>query len=471
MRREYAFILLAIAWFCAGCGSSRNAPVPDIPPESSVENIPISSVAIPVRLSYAGLLELTRIEEIVPRSEDHNDSWREVPAEGSGNGIQYRWVREPFIVAGRDSTLMVSTVVSFQVRYARRVKQPWPFTNYTWLTLGSCGYNEPMPRVRLIVESAISVGEGWKLRTSSHASVQFLSRCEVSAAGFDVTGRLQELFETALARAAAEFDERISSSRLEDRLRAAWAQLQRPIPLKPDGVLALFIRPRSIALAPPVFSDSAVSFGFKVEAEPAILRAGIILPEQDTISTVHRDSVRSGFTVRVRIRLEDSSAQTLLESKLVGKEFSFPSGQRVTVRGVRVLGGGSKMAVGIRFTGQFDGELFFSGRPEFDAETQTVRIPDFDYDLKTRDWLVAAEEWLQHKEFVGTLKPLVKWELAGPIATMRKNLLEALNRDLGNGLRIVGSVSAARVTGFERTTEGISGVVLLEGTAAVESVR
>jgi hypothetical protein len=113
--------------------------------------------------------------------------------------------------------------------------------------------------------------------------------------------------------------------------------------------------------------------------------------------------------------------------------------------------------------------LYFAGKPQFDSASQRIRIPDFEYDLKTRDWFVAAEEWLVHKEFLGTLKSFAVWDLRNEMETARGRLADALNKEIGNGLRLRGRVDQPRVVGFQREAAGVSAVVILSGSASVES--
>jgi hypothetical protein len=286
-----------------------------------------------------------------------------------------------------------------------------------------------------------------------------------------VTQRLKELFEENLMRAAQEFDKRVAESdQLEQRARAAWNQLQAPIGIGESKRLKLFIRPQGISVARPAFSDSMLAFGLNLEARPEVSAdltdtSLVVSP----LPLLRSDSSSGIFLVSLRVRLHDSAAGALLRAKLIGKEFKFPSGQRVLVRDAAVYGNASKLVLRIRFAGQFDGDLYFSGKPQFDSTSQLVRIPDFDYDLRTRDWLVAAEEWLIHKEFLGTLKPFAEWDLRKEMQAARERLTEALNKEIGNGLVLRGRVGQSRVVGFQRDATGVSAVVVLTGTVSVEA--
>jgi len=454
----------------AGCTAFRVAPRPEIPQDQPLETPPASFISLPIRISYPGLIELTQLETKFPLEEDRNDSWREVPTEGSGNGIKYKWSREPFRASGRDSTLTLSTVVVFQAKYAKRVKQPWPFTNSTWLPLGSCGYDGTMPRVRLRFSTSLSLLNNWKLTSKSEATAEFLEPCVVSIIGFDVTRRLKELFEENLSQAAREFDKRVGeSNQLEQRARMAWDQLKAPIGVGEEKKLKLFIRPKAISIAKLVFADSAITFGLNLEAHPEMSAETVDTGLVQSLPILRSDSSSGKFLVTIRITLHDSAASEMLKSKLIGREFKFPSGQRVVVRDAEVFGNASKLVLRIRFAGQFDGDLYFAGKPQFDSASQRIRIPDFEYDLKTRDWFVAAEEWLVHKEFLGTLKSFAVWDLRNEMETARGRLADALNKEIGNGLRLRGRVDQPRVVGFQREAAGVSAVVILSGSASVES--
>jgi hypothetical protein len=148
------FILGTIAVFAISCSevkqtvSTSQKKSADELLESLVEP---SDITLPVIVPLTSLVNIADLESRIPLSEDQNNSWKEIPETGSGKAIRYKLERDPFSVSAHDSILEVSTELRYQVKYAQRVKQPWPFTNYTWITIGSCGYNEPMRRIRVVL--------------------------------------------------------------------------------------------------------------------------------------------------------------------------------------------------------------------------------------------------------------------------------------------------------------------------------
>ncbi len=462
--------LVAIAVWLIGCAASRAAPSPDIPFEPALESLPVSSVALPIRISYAKLIQQSSVESRISRMEDHNDSWREVPSEGSGNGIKYKWVRDSIALSGTDSTLTFSTVVSFQAKYAHRIKQPWPFTNYTWLPLGSCGYDEPMPRVRLLLAISVSFDHNWKIRTRSQTRAEFLQPCAITIAGFDVSERIEEIVQENLERAAAALDDRLAeSTQVEERARLLWDRLQKPMPIGEQQRLALLLHPQYLAAASPKFDSAGLALGLKLAARPEVVADSSDSLVAEPLPLLRMEPVDSNFSFRLRIQLDDSGASALLRDKLVGKDFKFPSGQRVIVRDVSVSGNSAKLVLRIRFAGQFDGELFFSGKPEYDSAAQRVRIPDFDYDLKTRDWLATAEDWMLHGAFVATIKPFVEWDLRKALLSARERLNEALNKEVADGVRLNGRVGEMRVDRLHRSQHGLFAIVVFSGSMQIDA--
>ncbi|GEM_PF-2612690 len=168
-----------------------------------------SEITLPVLVPLTSLVSMADLESGLPMSEIADDTWKEIPEQGSGKAIKYRWDRNPFEVTAHDSVLVVSTEIRYQVQYAHRVKQPWPFTNYTWITLGSCGYHEPMRRVRVRLTSNLALQSDWRLHSTTTITTDFIDNCEATFFGINVTDRIKRILDDQLLNIAERIDERV----------------------------------------------------------------------------------------------------------------------------------------------------------------------------------------------------------------------------------------------------------------------
>jgi hypothetical protein len=97
----------------------------------------------------------------------------------------------------------------------------------------------------------------------------------------------------------------------------------------------------------------------------------------------------------------------------------------------------------------------FVGRPRFDSATVELQVPDLDFDVASDNVLVRGFDWLKHEELRDTLRARARWPAAGLLEQARGKLEQALNRDLGKGVRLAATVPDARVLDVHARPEGI----------------
>jgi hypothetical protein len=68
--------------------------------------------------------------------------------------------------------------------------------------------------------------------------------------------------------------------------------------------------------------------------------------------------------------------------------------------------------VNTRLSGSFNGEIYFIGKPEFNALDNTIEVRDLDFHVDTRNTLLRSASWL----FKGTIKKKMASAMSFPLA-------------------------------------------------------
>jgi CheY-like chemotaxis protein len=93
------------------------------------------------------------------------------------------------------------------------------------------------------------------------------------------------------------------------------------------------------------------------------------------------------------------------------------------------------------------GTIYLVGTPAFDPSSNTIHVPDLDFDVATRNLLVAGSAWIARDELVTYLRARARVPAADAMNLAREQLESGLNRALSDEVRISGQVIEARVLG------------------------
>jgi hypothetical protein len=155
-----------------------------------------------------------------------------------------------------------------------------------------------------------------------------------------------------------------------------------------------------------------------------------------------------------------------LQEEVGGTEFE-RRGRMVRLDSVRVFGvGGGRLAVEVLTSGDVVSRLFLTGTPELDPATGVFSIPDLDYDVRTRSVLIATLAWLGNSTVRDLLRQRASWPATPAVDWLEDRLMEGLNRNLSDELRVSGAVEGIKILGIHARRD-----VLLIRVSATGSAR
>jgi len=423
--------------------------------------VPASTVAASIRIPLDRLTVL--LEEAVP-SRYGDLSRRESLPGHDRTDLAYHLERGPF-----EATLVGTTAtVRAEIEYGVRL---WYDPPVLPEMSGSCGTDEDNPRPRLAVtlQAPVAIDEHWRLRTRARvadigpATATGRDRCTITFLDFDVTGRIVDAARKFLEGHVDEIDTLAAQADLRSSFDGWWQTLQEPIRLTDSLWLAM--QPEAVRRGPTHGEGDSVAVDLALSARPAISygpRPSVIRRELPPLDT---GSVSDGLDLLVEARAEYGAASDLLTEQIGGKEIEH-DGRRARIDAVRVFGiGGGRLAVELRVSGDVTGRLYLVGTPVIDPGTGRISVPDLDFDLATRDVVVAAAAWLKADELRDLLREQASWPAAPAVRFIAGWLEQGLNRDLSDDLRVRGTVDSVRIVGVRATQRALLVRVGAQGSA------
>jgi hypothetical protein len=416
----------------------RPALAPDVLPGGTA---PASVLAAPLRLPLGLLVEM--LEAAVPTT--HGDLSRRHEIEENGRtDIAFHLQRGPFRATLDEDVATVHTTI----RYALRAFYDPPVLPEI---SGSCGTEDDArrPRLDVAIAAPVAVDRAWTLRTDARvariapASDGPRDACRVTFLNLDVTERVLEAARAFLGEHVDEIDSLAAEVDIRSHFQRWWGTLQEPIHLTDS--LWLTMRPEAVQRGRVRGLGDSLDIGLALQARPVVSYGGRPPPLLRPLPPLDTGHVREGLDLRVEARVEYDAASGLLSGQLGGRLFDH-DGRRFQLDSVRVFGiGAGRLAVEVHLSGDVSARLFLVGTPTIDTITGQISVPDLDFDVATRDVVLAAVSWLRADELRDLLRERASWPAAPAVEWVTQWIVTGLNRDLSDHLRVEGEVDAVRI--------------------------
>jgi len=334
----------------------------------------------------------------------------------------------------------------------------------------SCGYDsDPIKRLNVVTSVKLTWNPAWRIDVDPQTRFDLLDACNISALGIDATGFVREKASGKADDVSKRVRDLLSAAgNLRPKMDLAWPRMNAPLKIAEDTWLV--IRPLSLMTSPLNGQGSFVDLTIAMTARPQVVYS-TTAPNIDVpgLPLLQTGTPGGGFHVAVEAVASFASVSPLLKKKLVGQTIILPSNKRVRIREVEMFGSGNSVIVSVNVDGFAKGTVYFAGTPLYlpvgpSGEPDVIQIQNFDFTVDTRNILVKTANWLMHERFVTMIKEQLTFPLDRPLTTLRQQLTQAMNQDLGNGVRLQGSLSSARVAGLWTDALGIRARVIADGT-------
>jgi len=382
----------------AACGGDADdlARLDAPPPEPGAVRIEpgdlaVSTLTVPVDVSLDLLADV--LEEAVPTTLGSMDERTAIP-DRDRISVAYEIERGPMDVRMDEGGAHVASTLSYRVR-------AWYDPPVLPEVSASCGTGdgEPRPRLDVAIGSPLSLDAEWRLRSEvevegiSPSSSDDRDRCEVTFLGYDATGRVVDAARSALSALAEDIDTLVAEVDVRSDFEGWWREIAGPVRLD-DGVW-LVMDPVRVGRTGIAAESGEVLTTLTLEARPRVVLGP--RPEMEMRPLPPLDSLGvadESLTIRAEAVAPWSEVTRRLRDEVAGESFEM-QGRTLRVADVVVDAvGDGRLSVRLDLGGDVRGTLFLVGTPTYDPERDEIHVDDLDFDVRTRDRLVAGAAWV-----------------------------------------------------------------------------
>ena len=127
------------------------------------------------------------------------------------------------------------------------------------------------------------------------------------------------------------------------------------------------------------------------------------------------------------------------------------------------------MVVNTRLSGSFNGEIYFIGKPQFNAMDNAVEVKDLDFHVDTKNTLLRSASWLFKGPIRKKMAAAMTFPLAENIGAVRSSAQEALtNYEIQPGILLNGRLDSVGVQQVRVTPAGIRADLFSKGKVGVD---
>ncbi|MBL7828449.1 MAG: DUF4403 family protein [Saprospiraceae bacterium] len=257
---------------------------------------------------------------------------------------------------------------------------------------------------------------------------------------------------------------------LRPYVQAAWTAIQAPILLDSAYQMWTKTTPTSIGMTPITTYGNSIRAKIAVECindvtfgQKPSFRRDSYLPNLNLITEAPDD-----FMMQFATDVPFAEAERLAKNMMVGQVFE--SGKKkVKVEDIMLWGNNDKVVVNTRLSGSFNGNIYFIGKPEFNAKRNLVEVKDLDYHLDTKSFLLRSASWL----FQGPIKKKMASAMSFPLEENVNYIKTSAQSSLSNyviqpGVILNGTIDSVSVQDVHVTPKGIRVDLFSKGKVNVD---
>jgi hypothetical protein len=324
----------------------------------------------------------------------------------------------------------------------------------------SCGWDEPMRRMEVEMESKLTLDPRWRLITETRFThLKPVDECRVTFARVNINDELLKQLQPNLAELEKAIDRESSAFPLKSYIQPLWSALQEPIPL--DELGFLHIKPAALSVAEWSFKGTELDLTLGLRARPEVL-PDFKASKPTALPDLSQHQPGGGFQIYTDLTLPYSKLSGLMTAFM--DTIWLGSGKnRIRISGVRFFPAGRKLGMELSFTGSKKGVLFLLSVPEVDQATRRLYLKEVEYDLNTRNLMLKSAHWLLDEKIKRKLSEHMVFELKDLYEFASRSIQGSLNQKRDGGVVLSGNLTRLEYAGHALGNDALRIRVLASG--------
>lgn len=416
--------------------------------KTAANTLPLSRIDIPIKISLKPVYALAEKNvDTVFTSPGYPDGWVQADC---ATRYKYRFRRGPLRMQMQGRTMDLSFTGFYRIAGSTRLCSGSTVLS-PWTPSCTCGVDEPERRVTIGFATAFHLRPDYILQTRiTRKEPVAHDQCEVCFWGQNVTKDVLDGLKQELDLSRKAMEDSFGNFNLRPYLQQAWKQLSEPYPIPGIGTFSL--NPKRLHMQELHADKDLLNITIGITAAP-VVQFEKAASSSTPLPNLTPATPAGGFTVYLDAALPYDSLSRVVNGYMAGKRFDVSEGlfaKHIVVKEVTVAGNTEgHLLLKVDFTGSFNGTAFFTGKPAYDAESQTLAVEDLDYDLQTKNLLLKGAKWLFASKIETELKKASRIPLAGYFDTAQQSLNQYLNREWTRGISGNGTIDDLRLVRAE----------------------
>ena len=442
------FFFLFTAAGLISCSSRINPEKPNLSRSNfKLDSLPDSQINIPVQINLKPLY--TYAEKNVDTlftSPNYPDDW---VYDGCGARYKYSFRRSPLQLKASVNTLQLGFMGFYRITGSTRACLNGVAIS-PWTSPCRCGFNEDERRVNVSFTNYVNLTPDFKVRLNIKRDEPVpIDKCEVCFWGQDITGLVVKGLKSELDLAKTDMEKRYGLTDIKPKVQLVWNELNRIYSLPGLGFLKL--NPQRLHVNNLYAQGDSLHIFLGLSARPVIsfekpIEVSTAVPPMQPVNNI------SGFNVFLDAVLNYDSLNSILNAKANGKVFDLDKGpvrKKFVVKDCSLMGAGNeKLIIKLNFGGDEEGTVYLIGKPSYDEQAKMFEIKDMDFDIKTKDAILKAADWLFNRRIVNEISKYTRFDLSQYIETAKSMMNAQLNKEWMPGIRSNGIVNDLKLTGI-----------------------
>lgn len=465
MKRNF-FLLIAILSFTffVGCKSTQiQTEKPSASyqeyfhtPEPSVINVPLEMDIHDIETLLNNELQGLIYED---NSLDNN---------GGDNLMVKAWKKENFKLSLENNEL------SYRIPLKLWIKAGWKVEKFG---VSLSDYKELEASIALKFKTKFEINKDWTIKTTTTSDgYEWLSApvLKIGPINLNIKYIADLILKANQNTINKEIDNAITNNlNIKKYAQQAWDAMSRPIKISDEYKIWLRISPKEISSVQLTGKNGKIKHNIGVKAvtecfigKQAYNQELVPLPPLKIVNKLD-----DGFAITLIADIPFNIIDSIANRYLVNKTFS--SGKKsVTINQLKLYGNNGKMMVEAVVSGSIKGKLYFEGLPYYDVATQSVKVKDLDFEMKTKNALLKSANWLAHGTIVNTIQEKLSFPLGDNI-NQTKDLIQKniVNYKVTENVVVNGLLSKLDVDNIWLTPESVKAAVIFNGKLNVSLLK
>jgi hypothetical protein len=360
---------------------------------------------------------------------------------------KYHFRRSPLKMSMSGTTINLGFTGFYQIIGSTRVCVGGTVLS-PWTPACRCGFDEAERRVNIGFTSTFKLQPNLVLNTKIvRLEPQALDKCSVCFWGQDVTSAVMTGLKADLDESKKGMDSAFGNMNLRPYLQQAWNMMNAVYAIPNVGFFSL--HPKKLRMENINAKNDLLNINIGISATPVVSFARPEAPVSPVPNLTTANNP-GGFNIFLEAALQYDSLSNVLNGYIANKRFDVNEGlfkRHIIMQNAAVAADEQgNLVIKLDFSGSYDGTVYFTGKPVYNAEKKTIEVQDLDYDLKTKNLLLKTAKWLFKGRITTELKKYTSFDLSQYYDTASKTMNDWLNREWTRGIKGSGSVNDLKLT-------------------------